>query len=251
MKKTVILIFLSAVLLLLPACADEYIVTPPEIPPGTPAAPDTQASPDPLNPPDTQPPSAEDSDITSLQPNSPDNGIVSGTPAQATGEVIISFDYTRQSGAASNQHAVWIEDTDGNFIKSLFASRWTANGGYKTRHDSIFIWAERAGLANMSKDEIDAVAGASPRTGAQLYTWDLTDLSGDSVLQGDYIIYVEGTLRWKNYVLYSGVIPISDSPVTVQCEAAFHYEATGRYDALTAESGENNMIGPVTVTFTP
>jgi len=171
--------------------------------------------------------------------------------APATGEVVISFEYTRQTGPASNQHAVWIEDMDGNLVKSLFASHWTATGGYKTRPDSIAMWAERAGLANMQKSEVDAVAGATPGTGPQAYVWDLTDLFGETVLQGDYMFFVEGTLRWKNFVVYSGVITVGDTPVTVQAEAFFHYEGSDRYDALTADSIENNMIGPVMAVFTP
>jgi len=184
----------------------------------------------------------------------PETDAVSGATealTPATGEVVISFDYTRQSGPASNQHAVWIEDMDGNLIKSLFASRWTANGGFATRPDSIALWAERAGLASMSSDEVDAVAGATPSTGPQSYVWDLTDLNGGKVLKGDYIFFVEGTLRWKNYVLYSGVITIGDAPVTVQGSAHFHFESSDRYAALNVDSPENEMIGSVTVTFTP
>jgi len=181
--------------------------------------------------------------------NSPDTAPASKTPA--TGEVVISFEYTRQSGPASNQHAVWIEDMDGNLIKSLFASRWTANGGYRTRPDSIALWAERAGLTNMSSNEVDAVAGATPRAGLQSYTWDLTDLNGETVPQGDYMFFVEGTLRWKNFVLFSGTITVSDDPATVEAEAIFHYEDSERYAALTSDSTENNMIGPVTAIFTP
>jgi len=169
----------------------------------------------------------------------------------AVGEVVISLEYNRQSGPASNQHAVWIEDIYGRLVKSLFASRWTANGGFKTRPDSIALWAERADLANMSSVDVNAVAGATPSTGLQSYVWDLTDLSGETVLQGDYVFFVEGTLRWKNFVLFSGVITIGDDPATVSGDAVFHYEGSDRYDALTADSIENNMIEAVTAVFIP
>ena len=169
----------------------------------------------------------------------------------ATGEVVISFEYTRQSGPASNQHAVWIEDMEGNLIKSLFASRWTANGGFRTRPDSIALWTEIADPANMETADIDAIAGVTPRAGLQSYTWDLTDLNGETVLKGDYRFFVEGTLRWKNFVLISGVIRIGDEPETVQGDAVFHYEGTDRYPELTDDSTENNMIGAVTAVFIP
>ena len=168
-------------------------------------------------------------------------------PAPAAGEIVISFDYERISGAASNQYAVWIEDMDGGLIKTLYASRWTAGGGYKTRPDSIALWVEKSGLASMTKSEVDAVSGATPRTGAQTYSWDLTG----AVLPGDYKVFVEGTLRWKNYVLYSGTITIGGAPATVEANAEYVYEASDRQAALTGGSPENAMIGAVIVSFIP
>jgi len=173
------------------------------------------------------------------------------TPIELSGELVISFDFVRQSGPASNQHAVWIEDMDGNVVRSLFASRWTADGGYRRRPDSIAVWAERAGLADMTSAEVDAVSGATPATGQQSYTWDLTDINGDIVPPCNYIIFVEGTLRWKNFVLYSAMITLGAEPVTVHADAEFTYEGDRRYEALNEESAENNMIGPVTVVYMP
>jgi len=194
-------------------------------------------------------------DETPLVPDSPDvhPDNMNGTdiPVIATGEVIISFYYTRQSGPASNQHAVWIEDEDGQLIKTLFASRWTAEGGYATRPDSIALWVERAGLKDMSSTDVDAVSGATPATGLQSYTWDLTDINGNPVLQGKYYIFVEGTLRWKNFVLFSETVLIGNEPKHLQPEPVFHYEGSDRYASLTEDSTENNMIGPVTVEFIP
>ena len=244
MKRMFLISNIAVGLLLLCACfgtnnsADSTL---PDTQPVATVSPDIPAEPTPTETPVMQ-------ETPGKQPEDDTN---TGMPVPATGKVIISFDYSRQTGPASNQHAIWIEDMDGNLIKSLFASRWTANGGFATRPDSIALWAERAGLANMSSAEVDAVAGATPGTGAQSYTWDLTDLNGDTVLQGDYMFFVEGTLRWKNFVLYSGVITIGDEPVTVQADPIFHYEGSDRYDALTPDSVENNMIGPVTAELIP
>ena len=172
-------------------------------------------------------------------------------PEVLSGEMVIAFEFVKQSGSASNQHAVWIEDMEGNVIRTLFASNWTAAGGYKARPDAIALWVEKSGLAKMTQEEVDAVSGATPGTGLQTYVWDLLDDSGVIVPPGDYSFFVEGTLRWKNYVLYSGVITLWAETITVQAIADFTYEGDGRYEALTADSAENNMIGPVTATFTP
>lgn len=139
----------------------------------------------------------------------------------------------------------------GNHIRTLYATKWTARGGYKSRPDSIPIWVEKTNLASMSKAEVDAVSGATPRSGAQTYTWDLTDSNSQSVEPGEYRFFVEGTLRWKNQVMYSGIIDIGGGPTEIDADADFIYEASDRYAALTVDSPENSMIGPVTVRLLP
>jgi len=111
------------------------------------------------------------------------------------GSVVISFNYKRQSGSASNQFALWIEDMSGQLIKTLYATRFTANGGYKNRPDSIPLWVEKSGLASMTGSEVDAVSGATPNAGDLSYTWDLTGADGNTVLPGQYRFFVEDTLR--------------------------------------------------------
>ena len=172
-------------------------------------------------------------------------------PAYEPGTLTITFEYEKISGMASNQFAVWIEDVDGQLIQTLYATRWTANGGYKNRPDSIALWVEKSNLASMQKSEVDAITGATPRAGSLAYVWNLADVSGNAILPGEYKFLVEGTLRWKNHVIYSGVIEIGDEPVTVQADADFIYEASDRYAALTSDSPENSMISQVTASFIP
>ena len=231
---------LAAALLLFTLCAcaggsgQIETTTPPPASPGketeTPSAsPDTPSTPS-LQPGDTADPTA---------------------PVTVSGEIVVTFDYEKQSGSASNQYAVWVEDMDGQLIKTLYATRWTADGGFKTRPDSIALWVEKSDLASLTKTDVDAISGATPQTGTQTYTWDLTDANGDTVLPGEYKVLVEGTLRWKNYVLYTGAINVNDTATTVQADAEFVYETSERYAALTSESPENAMIGVVIVDFVP
>ena len=199
-------------------------------------------------------PSAEPSDSPPQIENSDGNNDNNEPAVQSvtSGEVVITFDYEKISGTASNQFAVWIEDTDGNYINTVYATQWTANGGYKDRPDSIAMWVEKSDISSMPDYYVDAVAGATPKTsGSQSYTWNLKDINGNTVQPGDYRFFVEGSLRWKNYVLYSGVITISDTPVTVTADAAYNYEASDNQPALSNESPENAMITAVTANFTP
>lgn len=165
--------------------------------------------------------------------------------------VTITFDYIKQSGYASNQFAVWIEDTEGNMVKTLYATRFTANGGYKNRTDAIPTWVEKSGLASMEKAEIDAITGPTPKSGTLSYVWDLKDESGNRVAPGKYTFCVEGSLRWKNRVLYSGTIEVGDSQAAAQAEAKYFYEASADQQALTDQSPENAMLGKVTAAYIP
>jgi hypothetical protein len=167
------------------------------------------------------------------------------------GVAAITFDYTKQSGSASNQFAVWIEDKDGAYIKTLYATKYTAQGGFKVRPDSIPIWTAKSGIVSMEKSKVDAISSATPRTGKLSYKWDLTDRNGSRVPAGEYKFIVEGTLRWKNQVLYTGVIPVGDTPATVQPEAKYTYEASNNQGALSAGSPESSMIKNVTASFVP
>ena len=180
-----------------------------------------------------------------------DNAEKPDTRTFESGILTITFDYEKISGYATNQFAVWVEDMGGNYINTLYVTKWTADGGYKNRPDAIALWIEKSDLASMQKLIIDAVAGATPKSGDLAYTWDLTDAKGSTVSPGEYKFFVEGTLRWKNYVLYSGVITIGDTPVTVTADAEYNYETSGNQAALSSESPENAMIGTVTASFMP
>jgi hypothetical protein len=161
------------------------------------------------------------------------------------GEVVVSFDYARQSGHASNQFAVWIEDENGKFIKTLYATRFTAAGGYEIRPDSIPVWVERSGLASLSDARADAVSGATPQSGRLEYVWDLTDENGAAPDVAHYLFFVEGSLRWKNRVLYSGEIDLDSGDSVVEPQAEFYYAASDGQPALTDASPEHNMISAV------
>ena len=113
------------------------------------------------------------------------------------------------------------------------------------------LWVERSALASMQKSEVDAIAGATPNTGYVSYSWDLTNADGNTVQPGEYKFFVEGTLRWKNYVLYSGVITLGDVSNGTIADAEYVYEASDGQAALTSGSSEKGMIGTVTANFVP
>lgn len=170
-------------------------------------------------------------------------------PQRESDIVKISFDFEKQQGYASNQFAVWVEDMDGNLVKTLFATKFTANGGYEKRADAIPVWVERSGLAKGA--DADAVSGATPKSGPVSFVWDLTDESGARVADGTYKFFVEGTLRWKNQALYTGEITLNGGAATASATAEYTYAASDDAAALTADSPENAMIANVTAEYIP
>ena len=157
-------------------------------------------------------------------------------PVDATAE--LSFSFTRQSGFSSNQFAVWVEDAQGRHVNTLYATRFTANGGWKKRETSIPTWVKQSGLADMPKAELDSLSGATPKTGAVAYFWDGTDSRNTALPPGDYTIFLEGTLRGENQVVYRAVIRSG--------QGAAVPEVTAEYIG-TPPGNEREMISAVTV----
>jgi len=152
--------------------------------------------------------------------------------------VELNFTFTRLSGFSSNQFAAWIEDINGHYVKTLYATRWTADGGWSRRPLSLPVWVRQSNLANMSKEQIDSISGATPRGTVTLnYFWDGTNSQGDTVPYGNYILFLEGTLRGENQVLYQAPITFGQGVLS----AVVGYEYTG--DSIT----ERSMISDVSV----
>jgi hypothetical protein len=161
----------------------------------------------------------------------------------------VTFDFDRQSGWASNQFAVWLEDSDGGFVRTLYVTGWTAGGGFNSRTMSLPTWVERSKIAETPKTEVDAVSSATPRTEeVSVGFWFIGE---DELPPGEYRFFVEGTLRWSNQVLFSGIIDTSGDAVIVEAEAEYTYIDCDNHKALTVDSPENSMISNVVARFTP
>ena len=145
--------------------------------------------------------------------------LVNAAAQQAAVE--LSFSFTRQSGSATNQYAVWIEDSQGKLVKTLYATRWTASGGWSRRPTSIPMWVKQSNLSQMTRAQADAVSSATPVTGVRTYTWDGTDSRGSAVPAGYYTLIIEGTLRWENLVYYRAPFRLGQGPATPQINTEY------------------------------
>ena len=145
---------------------------------------------------------------------------LTGAAAQQTAAEL-SFSFTRQSGFATNQFAVWIENSQGAHIKTLYATRFTADGGWKKRPSSIPLWVKQSAISGMTKAQVDALTGATPRSGTITYRWDGTDSRGAALPAGDYVIFLEGTLRNDNQVIYRAPIRIGQGPAAAKVSVEY------------------------------
>ncbi len=115
--------------------------------------------------------------------------------AQTVGTLTLTYTPTAHSGysGAKNVLAIWIQDANGAFVKSLY--RRAGNG----TKDHLPTWAVNSGgAANNCMSANCNVVSAS--TGATLtsytqknLTWDGTDVTGNTVDDGVYKITVEST----------------------------------------------------------
>ena len=126
----------------------------------------------------------------------------------------ISFTLNRQRGFSSNQFAVWIEDSRGSLVKTLYATKFTATGGWAKRPQSIPIWVVKSDISDLSKNDIDAFTGATPRSGLLSYRWDGLDKNGTRAAAGEYRVFLEATLRAENRVLFSAPFTLGNTNLT-------------------------------------
>jgi hypothetical protein len=122
--------------------------------------------------------------------------------------VIITYTWSRIQSHGSNQIAIWIEDTLQHHICTLFATRFTANGGYVYRPISLSEWAAKFDLKNTSKEEVDAVTGSTPQSGQQIVTWNGKDKSGNAFPAGTYIVRMEANILDADKMFFRGEIKI-------------------------------------------
>ncbi|WP_461249049.1 DUF2271 domain-containing protein, partial [Treponema sp. R6D11] len=108
---------------------------------------------------------------------------------------------------------------------------------FKRRETSIPTWVKKSGLANLTSTQVDAITGATPKAGTLTYAWDGTDAGGKAVPAGNYVLFLEGTLRWENQVLYRA--PITLGKEAKSAEVSVEYKGDAGVD--------RNMIGDVKV----
>ena len=82
------------------------------------------------------------------------------------------------------QTAIWIEDGQGNFTKTVYVSGFA--GYVKERQITLPIWASSSNFV-----DVDGITGASIDIGHHIHVWDLKDHQGKRVKSGQYVVKIE------------------------------------------------------------
>ncbi|GAA3712117.1 hypothetical protein GCM10022224_092090 [Nonomuraea antimicrobica] len=162
--------------------------------------------------------------------------------ADSLGLVRVDYRLTRLPQHASNQLAVWIEDADGRYVRTLFATSYTANGGYVRRPMSLPRWRESAGWESATEAEIQSASRPAQDGGDHSLYWDGTDRNGHPVPEGTYVYRVEGNLLWENRVLFTGSITLGEAADSSSARVEYLPEAA---------RAEGTMIADVRASFSP
>ncbi len=141
--------------------------------------------------------------------------------AAEAGELDVEFRFNRLNRIASNQLAVWVEDSHGHYLKTLFVTDFTARrAGYRRRAAALPMWVRAFDPASRSPAEVDAVSRATPRGGPVTLTWDMTDEHGNKLPAGSYRVHVEGNVFWESMIYYTIPVELAGAPFSFEAQPA-------------------------------
>ena len=163
--------------------------------------------------------------------------------APKAGDLEISFNYDKKPGAGSNQYAVWIENAQGQVVKTLFVTQFTSKGrsrggakaerGYTFRPTCMPTWVKHVDAENLSDEQMDAFTGATPASsGVQTFMWDFTDQAGKPVPAGEYRFYVEATYNGPSIVTYTGTVSSGQKAGDLEFKTEYVEESEDRKDMI-------------------
>ncbi|MBL1066449.1 DUF2271 domain-containing protein [Streptomyces sp. 7-21] len=163
--------------------------------------------------------------------------------AESLGLVRITYQLHRIPTHASNQIAVWIEDADGAYVTTLFATSFTANGGWDRRPESLPLWRQTSGWESATEEEVRAASRPAQDSGRHTLYWDGTDRNGNPVRPGTYTYRIEGNLLWEDRVLFTGTIQLGSEPDASQAEAVYLPRSAREHPTMVEDVGASFTPG--------
>lgn len=178
------------------------------------------------------------------------------TVAQTTGELLVETTTSETGGnyAPRNIVAIWIENEQGEFIKTLLAYA-------QTRKTHLNTWQATTTAAGTAYNTTDAITGATRTShNTRFCTWDCTDYNGLIVSDGTYYVWMEltdknSTGNYSSFAFTKDENPESQTPSNVPSfeSISIVWEPSGGVDILeisnnTVSVNPNQSDGSYTIT---
>jgi len=161
--------------------------------------------------------------------------------AQTTGELLVTTTTSETGGnfAPRNIVAIWVENEQGEFVKTLLAYA-------QDRKTHLNTWQSTTTAAGTAYDVTDAITGATRSNhGTRECSWDGTDFNGLALADGTYFVWMEltdknGTGNYSSFAFMKDETSNSQTPDDVPSFASISiiWQPTG---VSVVEISENNI----------
>lgn len=136
--------------------------------------------------------------------------------SQSTGQLSITTTTSSAGGnyAPRNIVAIWIEDAEGNFVKTLLAYA-------QNRRTHLNTWQATTQAAGTEYNVVDAITGSTRSNhGTRNCSWDATDYNGNTMADGTYSVWMEltdrnGTGNFSSFTFEKGFDAVTLTPADV------------------------------------
>jgi hypothetical protein len=140
----------------------------------------------------------------------------------APGSLEIQFNFNKPAGnmEPSYQIAIWLEDLNGLYIKSLLVSEYLSYGGY---NDSTIcpMWRKKADWDNVSDEEFNAVTQATPDVSFNSIQINCKEFE---IVPGKYKYLVQAHIQERYNIAYTGEIELGQNPAEHSANVAYYPE---------------------------
>jgi len=129
----------------------------------------------------------------------------SGEKDSAEGYIELTYDFnSAEKIEPSFQTAIWMENSKGEYVKSLLVTEYLSMGGY---NDTLICpnWIEAVDWETVPDEEFDAVTTPTPPVGSNRIK---IDVSKEKLASGKYRICIQTHIEDDYNILYCGEIEI-------------------------------------------
>jgi hypothetical protein len=162
--------------------------------------------------------------------------------AQTTGDLTVTTTTSEYGGnyAPKNIVAIWIENDQGEFVKTLLAYA-------DNRKTHLNTWQESTAAAGTEFNTTDAITGATRSNhGTRTCSWDASDYNGFLVPDGTYYVWMEltdqnGTGNYSSFPFIKSDSPESQTPENVPSFASITIDWVPTGGVSISEIPENNI----------